>query len=182
MERIPPLEPPYPPDVETTLSAMMPPGMEPLRLFRTLAHNPRVLEKIRSSNLLDRGSLDRKDREIVILRTTARCRAEYEWGVHVVAFARRFGITDEQIAGTVTAGASNPCWDPKERALIQLVDELHDTATLSEDLWNGLCRDFEPAQLVELIVLTGFYHTISFVIGALGVDLESGAERFPSAS
>jgi alkylhydroperoxidase family enzyme len=181
MERIPPLEPPYPSDVEATLCAMMPPGMEPLRLFRTLAHNPRVLDKIRHSNLLDRGSIDRKDRELVILRTTARCRAEYEWGVHVAAFARRFGIADEQITGTVTADANDPCWDPKERALLRLVDELHDTATLSDALWNDLRGYFEPAQLVELIVLTGFYHTISFVVGALRIDLESGAERFPSA-
>jgi len=48
---------------------MMPPGVEPLGLFRTLAHNPRVLSKIRASNLLDRGSLDRRDREIAAKRT-----------------------------------------------------------------------------------------------------------------
>jgi alkylhydroperoxidase family enzyme len=71
---------------------MMPPGMAPLRLFRTIAHNPRVLEKIRASNLLDRGSLDRRDREIVILRTTARCGCEYEWGVHVAFFSAKVGL------------------------------------------------------------------------------------------
>lgn len=180
MERLPPLAPPYPAPVAETLSAMMPPGMDPLRLFRVLAHNPRVLEKIRSSNLLDRGSIDRVDRELIILRTTARCRSEYEWGVHVSAFAHRFGIPDETIAATVTATAGDPHWTPKERALVGLVDELHDGAAVTDARWSELRAHFAPDQLVELVVLAGFYHTISFVTKAFGVELEDGAERFPA--
>ena len=75
MERIGPIESPYDPEVAEHLAAMMPPGVEPLRLFRTLAHNPRILSKIRAGNLLDRGALDRIVRELAILRTCARCRS-----------------------------------------------------------------------------------------------------------
>jgi alkylhydroperoxidase family enzyme len=32
-------------------------------------------------------SLSRREREIVILRTTGRCGCEYEWSVHVAYFA-----------------------------------------------------------------------------------------------
>jgi hypothetical protein len=39
MSRLPPLEPPYEPDVEDRLSAMMPPGVPPILLFRTFARN-----------------------------------------------------------------------------------------------------------------------------------------------
>ena len=97
--RLAPLEPPYDENVAATLAEMMPPGVPPLRLFRTIAHNPRVLAKIRASNLLDRGSLERRHREIVILRTTARCGCEYEWGVHVSFFAR-------------ASGSATPRWPP----------------------------------------------------------------------
>jgi hypothetical protein len=38
MSRLPPLEPPYEPDVEDRLSAMMPPGFPPI-LFGTFARN-----------------------------------------------------------------------------------------------------------------------------------------------
>jgi len=180
MERLRPVEPPYAPEVSTHLAAMMPPGVEPLRLFRMLAHNPRVLAKIRASNLLDRGALDRVDRELAILRTCARCRSEYEWGVHVSVFARRYGIPDDKIAGTVLWGSEDPRWSGRERAIVRLVDELHATATLGPGPWSELAQLFEPDAIVELLVLVGFYHAISFVTNGLAIDLEPGGERFPA--
>jgi len=180
MPRIDPLEPPYSEDVASDLTAMMPPGVEPLLLFRTLAHNPRILSKIRASNLLDRGSLDRRDRELVILRSCARCGSEYEWGVHVSIFARRFGLSEKEIEGTRLAAWTDPLWTERDRDLVRLVDELHDHATLSDALWARLARTWEHDQLVELIVLTGFYHTISFVTNGLQVAGEPAAERFPA--
>src|SRR5688572_12661981 len=161
MTRLAPLEPPYAADVAETLAAMMPPGMPPLRLFRTIAHNPRVLDKIRTGNLLDRGSLERRHREIVILRTTARCGCEYEWGVHVTFFAARVGLGEAELFATVHGGADDPAWSPAECTLIRLVDELHDAARISDPLWSDLRRHWRDDQLVELVVLAGFYHTIS---------------------
>lgn len=182
--RIAPLEPPYAEDVGATLTAMMPPGVPPLKLFRTLARNPRILGKIRASNLLDRGSLARRDRELVILRTTARCGCEYEWGVHVRFFAARVGLTEAEVAATADAAPAHSSdtghpWSPRDAALIRLVDELHDTARVSDGLWDELRGHFGDEQLVELLVLAGFYHTISFVVNGLGVELEEEAVRFP---
>jgi len=182
MPRIDPLEPPYAEDVARDLAAMMPPGVEPLGLFRTLAHNPRVLSKIRASNLLDRGSLDRRDRELVILRSCARCGSEYEWGVHVAIFARRFGLSEREIAGTRLAAWDDPLWAEGDRDLVRLVDELHDGAAISDALWERLAAARGSDQLVELIVLTGFYHTISFVTNGLRIDREPAAARFPEGA
>ena len=126
--RLAPLDPPYPPALAAALEAMMPPGLPPLRLFRTLAHNPRILDKIRASNLLDRGSLPRREREIVILRATARAGGEYEWGVHVAFFAERVGLTPAQVAATARGDAEDPVWSPRDRLLLRLVDQLHDSA------------------------------------------------------
>jgi alkylhydroperoxidase family enzyme len=180
--RLRPVEPPYDPDLAEDLAAMMPPGVPPLLLFRTLAHNPRVLRKIRASNLLDRGSLDRREREIVILRTTARCGAEYEWGVHVAFFAAKVGLEAAQLRATLEAGWEDPAWSPRERLLVRLVDELHDGARVSDELWTQLAQAWKPEQLVELVALAGFYHTISFVLNAFGVALEQGVPRFAVAA
>jgi alkylhydroperoxidase family enzyme len=180
LPRLLPLEPPYPADVAETLAAMMPPGVPPLRLFRTLARNPRVLEKIRAGNLLDRGSLPRRDREIVILRTCARCGAEYEWGVHVAVFAQRVGLSEAQVAGTADDAAPEAEWTERDRVLLRLVDELHETSGVTDDLWRELGSHFDPSQIVELLVLCGFYHTISFVVNALGIENEPAAPRFPA--
>jgi len=181
MTRLAPLEPPYAETTAATLAEMMPPGVPPLLLFRTIAHNPRVLDKIRAGNLLDRGSLERRQREIVILRTTARCGCEYEWGVHVAFFAAKVGLGDAEVVATVRGGSDEALWSESERALIRLADELHDTSRVSDALWAELRRHFADDQLVELVTLAGFYHTISFVVNGLGVELEPGAVRFPTA-
>lgn len=178
--RIEPLEPPYPEPVARTLAAMMPPGVPPLRLFRTLAHNPRILEKVRASNLLDRGSIARRDRELLILRSCARCGSEYEWGVHAAVFARRVGLGEAEIAGTVEASWRDPLWGDRDRLLVRLVDELHDGARVSAPLWQDLAEHWSAAQLVEIVVLVGFYHTISFVTNAFAVAREEAGERFPA--
>jgi len=178
--RLAPLEPPFEPALAATLEAMMPPGVPPLRLFRTLAHNPRILEKIRASNLLDRGSIERREREIVILRATARAGGEYEWGVHVSFFAARVGLSDAQVSATVHGGPDASVWSPRERLLVRLVDQLHDTARLDDALWRELAAAFEPAQLVELVVLAGFYRTISCVVNAFAIAHEEGAPRLPA--
>jgi alkylhydroperoxidase family enzyme len=180
--RIQPLEAPYTPELAELLAAMMPPGVPPLALFRTLAKNPRVLGKIRNANLLDRGSIERREREIVILRTTARCRSEYEWGVHVAAFAQRFGLDPAQVAATASshAGAAAPTWSDRDRLLIRLVDELHDDARVSDALWSELAAHYSESQLIELVVLTGFYHMISFVTNAFTLANEPNTPPFPS--
>jgi alkylhydroperoxidase family enzyme len=179
--RIAPLPEPWPADVAEDLAAMMPPRVPPIALFRTLARSPRILRKIRASNLLDRGPLDRREREFVILRATARCGAEFEWGVHAAVFARRFGLSEAETAGTVHAPAGDPRWSERDRLLVRLVDELHETATVSDALWAELRPRWSDERILELVVLAGFYHTISFVVNALAIEREPGAARFPPA-
>lgn len=177
--RLAPLEAPFPPSVAPDLEAMMPPGVPPIALFRTLAHNPRVLSRIRHGNLLDRGSIDRRTRELIILRATARCGSEYEWGVHVAFFAERVGLGREEVDRTVLAPPGCADWDEADRDLVDLVDELHDEGRVPDDLWCRLAGRFAPDQLVELVVLVGFYHTIAFVTEAFRIEPEAGTPRFP---
>src|SRR5438270_11700301 len=97
--RLTPLDPPYEPDIARCLERMMGgAGVEPLTLFRTVAHNRHVLDKFRStgSYLLNFGTVESIDREIVILRTCALNGSSYEWGVHVAAYSKAVGLTDEQ--------------------------------------------------------------------------------------
>ena len=180
MTRLPPCDPPYHPIAAEDLVKIMPPGVPPIRLFRTLAHNPRVLRRIRRGGLLDQGSISLREREIVILRTTALCRSEYEWGVHIVFFGKAAGFTDEQLAATVT-GDPAP-FSATERLLLALCDALHRSAAVPDELWQPLAAAYRPDQLVELLALAGQYHTIAYVTNALGIALEDGAPRFPVAA
>jgi alkylhydroperoxidase family enzyme len=177
--RLAPLEPPYAPELAAELTALMPPGLEPIRLFRTLAHSPRVLRKVRLGGLLDRGPLARRDRELVILRTSARCGCAYEWGVHVAFFAERVGLGAELVRATARGGADDPAFGPRERALVRMADELHETAQLSDAAYRELAEHFAADQIVELLALAGFYHAIAFLANGLGVEPEAFAPGFP---
>jgi 4-carboxymuconolactone decarboxylase len=182
--RIPPLEPPYEPQVAESLRRMMPAGVEPLRLFRTVAHNPAILERFRTigAYILNFGCVDALDREVLLHRTCARCGCEYEWGVHAVAYGRPLGMSEGQLRATVHAGSDAPVWSDRQRLLLRLADELHDTATVSDSLWAELAEVWDDAQLIELIATAGFYHLVSFMANAARVQPEGYAERFPVAT
>ena len=94
--RIAPLQPPYPPEIAQQFDRIMR-GAPPLALFRMMAGHARAWEKFRGASLLDRGPLSLREREIVIDRTCARTGCEYEWGVHIAAFAEAAHLTDEQV-------------------------------------------------------------------------------------
>jgi 4-carboxymuconolactone decarboxylase len=177
MTRLAPVSPPYEASVVEDLTKLMPAGVPPLQLFRTLAHNPRVLRRVRKGGLLDPGAISLRDRELVILRTTALCGSEYEWGVHVAFFGAAAGFTAAQIAATVT-GDVEP-FSEAERPVLALCAALHQAARVPDELWAELAARYQPDQLVELVALAGQYHMISFVTNALGVALEPMAPRFP---
>jgi len=176
--RIPPIEPPYPPEVQAAFDTLMR-GAPPLLLFRTVAHNPRVLQRLMAGNLLDRGSIPLRIRELMILRTCARCGAEYEWGVHVASFGAKAEWTPEELHSTVHGGDEDGCWSADERLTIRLADQLHETSRVDDALWAELAARFAAAQLVELLMLAGLYRAVSYVVNATSVGPESFAPRFP---
>jgi 4-carboxymuconolactone decarboxylase len=180
--RIAPLEPPYDPATAELLAKWMPPGAdtEPLKLFRTLAVHDELASRMRplGAGLLGHPRVEPREREIVILRACARCGAEYEWGVHAVAFGPAVGLSEDQLAATAAAGPDDPAFSERDALLVRLVDELHDTASVSDELWSELAGHWPPDQLLELVVCAGWYRLISQVINAAGIELEPWAARF----
>jgi alkylhydroperoxidase family enzyme len=178
--RIAPLEPPYAADIAAQFDRIMR-GAPPLMLFRVVAGNLRAWEKFRAGSLLDRGPLSLREREIVIDRTCALMACEYEWGVHVSAFADAAHLTDEEVRATVDGGAEAACWSAAERALLAAVEALHLNATLSAVEFAALSAHFDDAKIFEIILLCGFYRTVSYLANALALPLEPNAARFPAA-
>ncbi len=178
--RLAPLEPAYEDALAEELARFMPPGVPPLALFRTLAHNPRVLRKFRQASLLDRGSLALRERELAILRTCWLCHSEYEWGVHVTVFASRAGLSDEQVRATCQAALPDGIFSKRDALILRLCDALHAAADVDDALFGELSAELESAQIVELLVLAGFYHAVSFVTNALRIECEASAAHFPA--
>lgn len=182
MARIDPVQPPYPPEIAERLAAMMPPGVPPILLFRTFVRNLPMATAMGGwggYELSKRLSLPMRDREIIIDRTCARCGCEYEWGVHVAFFAERVGLSAQQITSLTRGAASDPCWtQERDRLLIEAADALHDCADIGDDLWARLAGFFTDEQLLDLLMLCGWYHAISFTANGARVGYEDGAPRF----
>ncbi|MEO8321551.1 MAG: carboxymuconolactone decarboxylase family protein [Bradyrhizobium sp.] len=176
--RLAPLEPPYTPQIQAQFDRIMR-GAPPLMLFRVMAGHSRAWEKFRAGGLLDRGPLSLRQREIVIDRTCARNACEYEWGVHVTTFAEAAHLTAEQVRATVRDAADAACWSEAEQALIAAVDGLHERATLDDAEFKALSAHYDEAQILEIILLCGFYRTVSYLANTMALPLEENAARFP---
>ena len=178
MSRIAPLQPPYAPGIKEVFDRIMR-GAPPLILFRVMAKEPRAWEKFRAGSLLDPGPLSLREREIVIDRTCALNNCEYEWGVHVATFAGPARLTEEEVRATVLGGADAPCWSPAEKAMIAAVDALHHRATLGDAEFAALSAHYDEAKIFEIMLLCGFYRTVSYLANGLKLPLEESAARFP---
>src|SRR5215208_5880991 len=151
--RIPPVEPPYDPDTAQMLQKWMPPGadVEPLTLFRTLAQHPDLMSRMRplGAGILGSTTVEPRERELMILRTTALNGAFYEWGVHAAAFGPSVQLSEAD--GRAIATGDVERFGDEDRLVLRLADELHETSTVSDSLWADLARSRTLPQLIELI-------------------------------
>jgi alkylhydroperoxidase family enzyme len=177
--RLAPLDPPYAADLQAVFDRIMPPGVPPLLLFTTLARDARLFERFRGGSLLDKGHLTLRQREIVIGRVTAQCGSEYEWGVHVAFFAARVGLDEAMQRSLVLGTGDDPCWSSEERAVIRACDLLQATADLTDEAWQDLRQHVSEMAIVEIVMLAGFYRTVSYLTNSLRLPLEPFAVRFP---
>ena len=177
--RMEPAKPPFGEAIQTVLDRLMPSGVPPLALFTTLARSERAFSRFMAAGLLDKGPVGLREREIMIDRTCARCGSEYEWGVHIAFFAERVGLSKAQVAGTVTPEIDPSLWSERDRLVLSLADELHETSSISDELWLTLSREFSEEQILELILLAGFYHTVAYLTNGLRLPLEVFGARFP---
>lgn len=156
---------------QTELFDMFGPG-EPLHLFSTLAHHSKLLKDWLplGGRLLYGGLLDDRDRELVILRTSARCGSAYEWGQHV-GIARGIGLSDAEIL-TCAADAPGDPLSTDDVVLLRCVDEIVDDHTVSDATWAPLADRFDDAEVIEVVMLIGQYVMLAGLLNALGVQTE----------
>lgn len=126
--------------------------------------------------LFAESELPPRDRELAILRNAWLCRAEYEWGQHV-RLARCAGLTDAEIE-RIKENPELTDWSAADREILIAVDELHVNNALSETAWKPLRRRFSDAQLIEFVMLVGFYRQLAWLVNSLDIQLDAGLEGF----
>lgn len=148
-------------------------------LYRTLGHNPEVLDAWLAFAwpLRHAATSDRALRELVIMRTAQLTTADYEWRQHW-SMALEVGVSEEQLAA-LGAWPDADAFSPAEKAALRMTDELGSTADLGDDGWAALRSHFDDRECVELVLTAAFYSCVSRVLGGLHVPLEESASANP---
>jgi len=154
-------------------------GDEPLNIFRTLGHHPKLLKRwlVFGNHILAKNSLPARDRELAILRVGWLCRAGYEWAQHVV-IGRNAGLEDADI-DRITKGPHADGWVAHEAALLQATDELHEDSFVTDSTFAELSNHYSTEQLIDLVFTVGQYHLVSMALNTFGVQLDEGLEGMP---
>ena len=167
-------------ELRATLSTALTVDGRPLNIFGVLAHHPKLLKRFNllGGFILNKGLLPERERELVILRVGWNSRAVYEFGQHTV-IGKRCGLTDDEITA-LTRSPHEHDWSADDRALIALADDLADDDCVSDGTWTALALRWSDAELVELLVVAGFYRLVSGFLNSAGVQLDDGVPGFPA--
>ncbi len=98
----------------------------------------------------------------------------YEFSQHRV-LATQGGMSDDDLR-RIVAGPGAPGWDPFEAALARAADELHADCCISDATWAVLAARYDERELIQAVMLLGYYRLVSGLLNTLGVPLEGHAQ------
>ena len=113
-----------------------------------------------------------KLREIAILRAGYISNAIYETWQHE-ALGRFVGLNDEQIAAIKAGDANSDALDAAERAVLAFVEDVILNVRASDATLSAVRKHLGDAEVLDLILVTGYYMTISRLLETTGVELDA---------
>ncbi|MDO8187812.1 carboxymuconolactone decarboxylase family protein [Conexibacter sp. JD483] len=144
----------------------------PLNVFATLAHAPRLLRRVNALGgyFAVHGRISPRDRELVVLRVAGRTGSAYE-AAHHRAIGASAGLVPAEVEAALDGDSAHP-WAPADAALLHATDELVLRRTVGDATWTRLRATRDEHELLELLVLAGFYALLAGVIDAAGIELD----------
>ncbi|WP_327319482.1 carboxymuconolactone decarboxylase family protein [Streptomyces sp. NBC_01235] len=119
-----------------------------------------------STQLVYRGSLPARMRELAVLRVAWRRRCRYEWAHHVL-MADRAGVTEEELE-QVRQGA--------DTLVNRAVDELESASSLSDETYAELAKELDERQLMEFVFVVGAYGLQAMAYNTFEVEPDAGMD------
>jgi 4-carboxymuconolactone decarboxylase len=152
-----------------------------INVTATLAHNEMVSTGVGrfSRQLLFKGSVDPRLREMVILRMGWNCQSVYEFGQHTL-FGLDVGLTENEIYW-LTRPASHFLWEQDEVALLEMVDDLYGDDCVSDATWAQLNSHFSVSDILEFMASALQYRLVSGLLNSCGVQRDEGVPGWPAA-
>jgi 4-carboxymuconolactone decarboxylase len=158
-------------------------GMERLyatsNVFRGLLNSPTATAGFfgLASALLFHNRVAGRTRELIILRIGWRTGSEYVFCQHVRA-SRELGMPDVEILGVRDPQGCH-AYSEIDAAVLRLADELHDHAEVTTSTWAVLEKAFTSEELVELLLVGGFWRLAAGFVKSAKIQLDAGVPSWP---
>ncbi len=141
--------------------------------FLTMLKHPDIFRgQLEMGDVLFRGALPARERELAILRIGWLMRAPYEWSQHV-HIAKRAGITADEIERVIEGPAAQG-WNAADGAILRAVDEMVSAQFISDETWAALAKMWNEQQLIEFPMMVGQYVATAIVQNTLRIRLADG--------
>jgi hypothetical protein len=147
-----------------------------------LARDERLLLRFpnAATSYLQPGHVTVRQREVLLLRATARCKCAHEWGMRVHYFAEEAALGEYHRYATVYGSCDDSVRTSTDGLLIRLADELEGTVAVSDGLWDELKAIFSDEAILRFLLMAGYYRTVSCLANRLRLPLEPVVGRpFP---
>jgi alkylhydroperoxidase family enzyme len=146
----------------------------PANIFNMMAHAETCVKPMMKlgGTLLGKLQLDPKLRELCLLHAVKLVGGEYEWVQHV-PIARDLGCSDAQIAALGKGEDGAACFDAREKSALRFTREVVVDVRASDAALAGVRKHLSNREIVELILMAGFYTTLARLTETLGVETEA---------
>jgi AhpD family alkylhydroperoxidase len=143
---------------------------------RMLAHSPELARRWSqvTFGVLNLMRVDPRLRELALLTIGRVTGAAYEYAHHV-NYARRAGVTEEQI-DAIADWERNPAFSDQERAVIRYAEAMTRDLNVPDEAFEPLRTFFDEQQIVELTLAISVYNGLARFLIALQVDLDAPDE------
>ncbi|MGV1047157.1 MAG: carboxymuconolactone decarboxylase family protein [Solirubrobacterales bacterium] len=151
-------------------------GLPELGVFAVLAHAQTAFRPWLElgGTLLSSLELDPVVRELAILQVAHSTDADYEWAQHE-AIAGRVGATGPQIEAVRAGRLDDPSLGEVERAALAFTLEAVDAGAASGPTLDRLLALSSPRQVVELLLVVGFYDGVAVLTRSCGLPIDAPA-------
>ena len=146
----------------------------PANIFNMMAHAETCVKPMMKlgGTLLGKLELDPKLRELCLLHAVKLVGGEYEWVQHV-PIARDLGCSDAQIAALGKGDDGAACFDAREKSALRFTREVVVNVRASDVALADARKHLSNREIVELILMAGFYTTLARLTETLGVETEA---------
>ena len=144
----------------------------PPNLHATMANHPELFKAwmVFRNHMVHGVSVERRDLEILILRTAHHAKSDYEWTAHA-GIALEYGLSSSEI-DQLDQPEQTSDWSDKDQLLIAAADECAEHRQILSGTRDTLLNHFDAQQLLDILFTIGMYTTLALMLKTLEVPID----------